>query len=299
MPEPFRKIRDLGHAQILYENHSPRWHAPDRLEKKQRPQWREIRQQGRGPVEETTEQIAEPVDIAGLDLLFGEGEVARMCAAAAARARATAVAGEEEKAQARLATLAGDIARVAATAEEARTAFAERAAGQLSRLLVSAIHALVPDERSRPYTDEVLQFVRQCIARLENPDELRIEMAPELVDAAGEGIRRIARDLKVRAKIRINGSDALEPGQVRVSWKDGWAENDPGLVERIVRENLTLLVGETAMRDAAEAARAFDETAEAPSATPISEQVAEHTDDVPASMEQAAADSAAADEEEP
>ncbi|MCB2009088.1 MAG: hypothetical protein KDF64_00475 [Geminicoccaceae bacterium] len=297
MPEPFRSMRDLGGARILHENHSPRWHAPGSLERREIPSWREIPRPGQGAATETAIEESGADDTGTGDLAFGEQDVARMCAAAALRARNEALHGEEDKMQARLATLAGDIARIAATSERAREEFTETARLQLARLLATTINAIFPDPSRRTHTDEILRFVRQCVARLEHPDQLQVETAPELADAARDGIGRIISELGVNTRIRVVGSKGLQPGQVRVAWNDGWAENDPDLIERVVRENLAILVGEPV---AAEAARLRDDATadQRPVADPAGSPTG-HPDETEPAAHAEGAPLAQAEEEEP
>ncbi|MEZ5835396.1 MAG: hypothetical protein R3D03_06685 [Geminicoccaceae bacterium] len=243
MSDPFARRRDLGGASIIYENSSPRWHPPERLDERLHPSWREIRRQMPDEPEDVVPE-SQQVEPPATEIAFSEADVARMCARAAADARQNALEIQHNLNQARLASLAGDFTRSLAGAEQARNELLDHARGQLALVLKTAIDAIEADEATRPRDEDVVRFVRQCVARLDHPDEVRVEVAPDIAGVVEQGIEGMRRELSLETRILVRPSAAFEPGQVRVSWRDGWAESDPGQVERVVREHLAILIGE-------------------------------------------------------
>lgn len=187
------------------------------------------------------EIAAKPLEPA--PLTFSEDEVARLCAAAAAKADAAAMrractreAEERQAAEARLAAAfssLGDGIRSRRTALEA-TAVAVGAA--LGRSL--AWEALGQDP-----TTVAAGVLAQLLPELRDEAEVVVEVGASGTDALRARVAALAAEAGFPGLVEVRPSATLRPGEVRVAWRDGWAERLLAEVEARAAAALAALTG--------------------------------------------------------
>ena len=239
MVDAFHIRRDLREAHAIHENATSRWHQPGSGAALSKPSWPEIRS-GAFVSEHSVEVEAEEHEASALEFRFSENDVARLCARAAARARAEAITEAAQHAEGRIASLASEFGASLIAIERARGQAIERARGHLVILLREIVDAY---SSQGPFSGagEINAFVNQCLSRLDQAGEVRVQVAAEMVEDVREGLVGSGVPAELADNLEIEAASALAPGEVRVVWEDGWADNDPGIIGRVVRESLDLL----------------------------------------------------------
>ncbi|MBY0339331.1 MAG: hypothetical protein K2X11_22140 [Acetobacteraceae bacterium] len=100
---------------------------------------------------------------------------------------------------------------------EALRAEAEARATGVARAALAALLSAFPTLAGRFGEAEAARFAEQLLPSLAGDGALRLEVAPALRDA-------IARRLAGTPGLDIEADAALEPGEARITWRDGAAE---------------------------------------------------------------------------
>lgn len=157
-------------------------------------------------------------------LLFTEGELARLCAAAAARAAAEVRARlQEEQARERLAVqarLAAALTGLSATLAARRAELEAEAAAigaELGR-------ALAHDALRQNPTAVAMAVMRELLAELRAEPEIVVEVPAEDHAELEAGLAALAHDCGCAGALVLLPSEVLRRGELRVRWRDGWAE---------------------------------------------------------------------------
>lgn len=150
--------------------------------------------------------------------------MAALCAMAAAEAAAAAEARlaselgrEAELAQARLAEDVAALATAVADRQGRLRADAVGVGAALGRLLAYEAIARNPLAAAASVLDEL-------IAELRDEADVVVEVAPALVDGLRARLDAVAADPRPGSLVEVRAGPGLRGGEVRVLWRDGWAE---------------------------------------------------------------------------
>ena len=242
MAEKFTVQRNLAGAELVHENHSPRWHSKHVDGQNHRPSWPDIRRLDEAEDPQPTNIIKEPIEVEpNYDLNFSECELAHLCALCAEQARNEAILQLEQQAGQAKAEFAQLLGEAVAQSEAARRELIDNARAQLTALLQTTVNALNQDLSNDARLNGIVGFVNRCIAKLDHPDTVTLAVAPDLEVMVRATLEDRCEKLNLQTRIEVVPQASLGGGQARVSWKDGWAENDPEAVSRIINEQLALL----------------------------------------------------------
>ena len=149
-------------------------------------------------------------------------EAARQQAWQAGHAAAAASAEQVDSASVRDA-----IAAIAASLADARTeaaAVAQQAAAELARLLLDSFAAVLPALSARHGEAELRSLLRTLLPALSQEPSVSIRIHPQHAAMVRQEIERL--DPELAANLRIVASDAMQPGDIRVTWRGGQAARD-------------------------------------------------------------------------
>lgn len=156
---------------------------------------------------------------------LSEDEVARLCAGAAASAAAEVearvraeLAGEADAAQAELASALRVLADAVATRRERLRADAVPIGAALGRLLGYRAIEAEPLAAAEAVVGELL------VELGDGPEEVNVEVAPALVDDLRARMAAITTEASFPGRVEVRAGPGLRGGEVRLLWRDGWAE---------------------------------------------------------------------------
>jgi flagellar biosynthesis/type III secretory pathway protein FliH len=180
--------------------------------------WPELAELARSPMTPRAAPAAEPA------LLFSEAELARLCAAAAAEAAAEATARLRDD-QAR------DSAALQARLASSLTGLAATLAARRAELEAEAVaigaelgRAIAHDALRQNPTTVAMGILGDLLVELRAEPEVTIEVPAEDEAMVQAELTGIADACGCAGAIEVRPSTILRRGEVRVLWRDGWAE---------------------------------------------------------------------------
>lgn len=117
-------------------------------------------------------------------------------------------------------------------ARDAARLIGEQAAGEIARLLLASLGAVMPMLCASHGDAEICAVVRTVLPALDMEPEISIRMHPRTGPALLAEIERMDPDLA--ARVRLVPTDALPAGDVRIAWQDGTATRDAAALWREV-----------------------------------------------------------------
>ena len=169
--------------------------------------------------------------------------MARLCAAAAAKADAAATrracareAEERQAAESRLAAAFSSLADGIRSRRTALEATAVAVGAALGRSL--AWEALEQDP-----TAVAAGVLAQLLPELRDEAEVVVEVGESGAEAVRARVAALAAEAGFPGLVEVRPSATLRPGEVRVAWRDGWAERLLAEVEARAAAALAALTG--------------------------------------------------------
>ena len=104
------------------------------------------------------------------------------------------------------------------------SAVAEAAAEETARLLLRVLAAMMPALCARHGAADAVTLVRAVVPSLLHEPRVTIRVNPHVRDAIGAELARVAPDWSDR--IALIATDAMAPGDARVTWDNGTASRD-------------------------------------------------------------------------
>lgn len=176
-------------------------------------------------------------------LIFSEDDVARLCAAAATEAATAAAARlraremeERHAVEARLAAAFAALADSIRSRRSALEATAVAVGAALGRSLAWEALQRNPAAVAAGVLSEVLPELR------EEP-EVVVEVAAASAESARARVTALAAESGFSGLLEVRPSTTLRTGEVRVTWRDGWAERLLGDLEARAAAALASLTG--------------------------------------------------------
>jgi flagellar assembly protein FliH len=148
---------------------------------------------------------------------------------------AQAAADRAEVSRQMLATIADRLAHAAGEARQV----AEDAAHSLARLLLGTLAAVLPATCARHGATEVAALARTLLPALAQEPRVTIRISPHVTEALQAELAQL--DAMVASRIVVVPTDAVVPGDVRISWDDGVAMRDTAALWQQVSEVLAPL----------------------------------------------------------
>lgn len=180
-------------------------------------------------------------------VLYAEEEVARLCAEAASTAAAEAearvraeVARAGEDAAARLADSLATLAGTIEARREGLRAEAVPIAAALGRLI--AYEAVGADPLAAAEA-----VAAGLLAELRDEPEVAVEVAPKLVDELRPRLAALVAGSRLADALEVRAGAGLRAAEVRVLWRDGWAERSLARLESRAADALAALAGNGAV----------------------------------------------------
>ena len=175
--------------------------------------------------------------------LVAQEEVERLCASAADAAAAVAearvraeLASEHREVESRLAGAFHVLADEIAARRDGLGAEAVPIGAALGRLLAYQAIAAEPLALAEAVAAGLL-------AELRDEPEIAVEVTPGLVEELGSRLAALAAGSRAAAGVTVRAGAGLRPGEVRVLWRDGWAERLLAQLELRAGEALGALAG--------------------------------------------------------
>lgn len=177
------------------------------------------------PPEDRADARDEPVVPAERPLLFDEDELARLCAAAAARARARTLAEEVAALRAGAERLAHCVqAELGAFRERERRAWCE-ARRHLGELLAAAFSFLAPEVLARTERRQLARELHACLEPLTRGGRLRVRAPARLAEELAAGLATAGDEGPV--ELEVLPEDDLGVGAFRIEAGDSLVECRP------------------------------------------------------------------------
>ena len=168
--------------------------------------------------------VAKPPEPAPAEPVYSAADLQTARAEALREGHAAGMAEAEESnlvlARDALLAIAG---RLDTAREEART-IAEEAAEALGRLVMDALAAAFPALCARHAEAELSAIVRAILPRLHEEPEIVVRTGPHMTAALTQEIAALDPDLLDR--VRLIPTDAIPPGDMRISWRAGSVRRD-------------------------------------------------------------------------
>lgn len=131
------------------------------------------------------------------------------------------------------------IAAGLADAREAAAAVAEARADTIGRIMLSAMVACLPALCSRHGAIELRALVQAVLPELVDEPRITVRVNPQMAAAMNAEITALDPDLAER--IVLLPTDAMPPGDARITWQDGQAIRDAGQARRLLEDALAAL----------------------------------------------------------
>jgi flagellar biosynthesis/type III secretory pathway protein FliH len=161
-------------------------------------------------------EIIEPV--------FTAGELEAARADAWREGHETALAASEAAGTAAAREALAAIAARLDTAREAASAIAEEAADAIARLVMNGFAAAFPALAARQGETELRAVIHAILPTLHQEPRITVRLAPHLAPLVAREIAALDADLVPR--VRIVPTDAMPPGDLRITWRNGSAARD-------------------------------------------------------------------------
>jgi flagellar biosynthesis/type III secretory pathway protein FliH len=109
---------------------------------------------------------------------------------------------------------------------------ADRAATSVARVLIQFLMKMLPALCARYGAEEIAEVARAVLPGLHQEPHVVVAVNPEFALEVEAELERQGADMKQRAV--LTPTDSVAPGDVRISWRDGWAARDTNdLLQRI------------------------------------------------------------------
>lgn len=160
---------------------------------------------------------------AELDAAVGEAR-ASAAAAATEAAREEALREASSGIAAAEAEAMQEVVRQLAALQESFDLTISELRADARTLVLEVVQAVIPRALQRAPLADVEQLLQDLVPRLEAEPNLRLELAPDLLEAGQAALAQIAAESGFRGGIDVIGDPALGPGDARLRWQDGEAE---------------------------------------------------------------------------
>jgi flagellar biosynthesis/type III secretory pathway protein FliH len=133
-----------------------------------------------------------------------------------------------------------------ADTQTAAERIAEAAAEGVARVLLRILSTILPALCIRHGADEIEAVMRRVLPRLKSEPSIVVQVNPDNAEALRARLEGFAPDLIER--VTFQATEAIEPGDVRLSWQDGEAVRDCAALWREIADVLQplgLLLAET------------------------------------------------------
>ncbi len=124
-------------------------------------------------------------------------------------------------------------------ASQAAAAIAEQRAEAIARLMLSAMVACLPALCSQHGVVELRALVRAILPDLTEEPRITVRVNPHMASAMAAEIA--ALDTEFAERITLLPTDAIVPGDARITWQDGQAVRDAGQARRTLQDALAAL----------------------------------------------------------
>jgi flagellar assembly protein FliH len=124
-----------------------------------------------------------------------------------------------------------------ARAEAARVA--EESADALARLLLGTLASVLPALCARHGAAEVVALTHAVLPALVREPRVTIRISPHVMRAVEQELGRL--DPELHGRVSLVPTDAVVPGDVRITWQDGAAARDAAALWRDVADALAPL----------------------------------------------------------
>lgn len=131
------------------------------------------------------------------------------------------------------------IAGAMADATNAAASAAEATATGLARTILSALTACLPALCERHGAAELQALMRAVLPSLTDQPRITVRVHPQMASTMAAEIA--ALDTDIAERVVLLPSDAIPPGDARVTWEDGAALRDAGRARAAVQESLAAL----------------------------------------------------------
>ena len=170
------------------------------------------------------------------DPMFTAAELdhARLAAAEAARAE-TMAAAELTALHGRGAALAGISEGLARLTEDVGAEL-ERATDELARTVLGMLCAALPSLMDKTASRELSALLHRLLPGLHAEKQVTVRMNPHAAGAIGSDLEQL--DEQTRARIVLVPTDALAPGDLRVSWHEGRLLRDTAAIHNAAQQIL-------------------------------------------------------------
>jgi flagellar biosynthesis/type III secretory pathway protein FliH len=116
------------------------------------------------------------------------------------------------------------IAEQIALARAEAVSVMEQSSEAITRLLLTCFATAFPALGARHGASEAAALVREILPALQHEPKISVRVNPHIADAITQEIQAFDADLA--ARVRLVPTDALSPGDARVTWESGAAARD-------------------------------------------------------------------------
>ena len=184
------------------------------------------------PVAPAPDPVPEPEII---EPVFTAAELDAARAEAAQGARAEAERGLSASRNHLLGLLAGGMAEARLGAKQAAEAVAE----EVARCMLGALAACLPALCEQHGAMELRAFTRALLPALTDEPRITIRINPHMLGAMQDEVGRL--DAEIAERIQLLPTDAIPPGDARVSWAEGSALRDTARARAAFEDGLAQL----------------------------------------------------------
>jgi flagellar biosynthesis/type III secretory pathway protein FliH len=156
--------------------------------------------------------------------VFSAAELASARDEATQEGRDLATAEAEASSRAASSRCLAEIAAQMSAARAETATIAEESAEAIARLLLGCFATALPALSARHGAAELTALLRQLLPALRREPKIIVRINPHLVPAMTEEIHSLDADLS--ARVRLIPTDAVAPGDARITWDNGAASRD-------------------------------------------------------------------------
>lgn len=223
---------EFGEEAVAVQGRTARWHAPPRPAGLRRLSLADVAAPTRAePVPATGPAVpaASPPPLRDLTLVLSEAELARACAAVAARTRREVTAAmARERQDVELAALDGlrrALADLAARRDQVDRAVREQVLAWTTAGLEACVGTLIAADP----VGCAARVLERLLAAALPAGALTVLVHPSAVEGLRARVPALTAAAGLVDEVRVEPDPALEPGGVRLEWRDGWADHEPGV----------------------------------------------------------------------
>ncbi|GBD43059.1 hypothetical protein HRbin40_00522 [bacterium HR40] len=186
--------------------------------------WPEFEEARAAPVPAAAPVVPTPAGPTG-ELTFDEAEVARLCAAVAARARAERVAVETAAVRARLEAIAAGLRTAWNALEQAREEELRATRRRLGLMLAEAFSRLAPQVLDRFRRQQLAHEIAEALRLLREERRIRVFVPPDLVEPIAAAV--LADGADTAERIEILPDEGCAPAGCRIEGGEATLDYDP------------------------------------------------------------------------